>query len=170
MIMNLYTIYYLLYSFLIFVGKEYTATFSLVRKNWREVSSSGILSQIGNVWFTLTYRGIIHLLLNPGLLLITLVIRFYFEQEKLARKAAKPVKVEELPPFLREKLRKAEEDSKTSALRAEGISVSDMMRRKRLNSMSQEKKDILRFRGLITFLWCEIYTVEMIRQILSWIF
>lgn len=168
--MDLYTIYYLLYSFLIFVGKEYTKTFSLVRKNWREVSTSGILSQMGNVWFTLTNRGIIHLILNPGLLLISLVIRFYFEQERLAKKAAKPVKVEKLPPFLQDKLRKAEEDSKTSALRAEGISVSDMMRRKRLNSMSQEKKVLLRFRGLITFIWCEIYTVEVIRQIWSWIF
>lgn len=168
--MDLYNIYYLLYSFLIFVGKEYTKTFSLVRKNWREVSTYGILSQIGNVWFTLTNRGIIHLLLNPGLLFISLVIRFYFEQERLAKKVAKPVKVEKLPPFLQDKLRKAEEDAKTSAIRAEGVSVSDMMRRKRLNSMPQEKKDILRFRGLITFIWCEIYTVEVIRQILSWIF
>ena len=168
--MNIQNIWFIFYSFLIFCGKEYTETFSLVRKNWREVSSFGTLSQIGNVWFTLTYRGIIHLLLNPGLLLITLVVRFYFEQEKLARKAAKPVKVESLPPFLQDKLRKAEEDSKTSAIRAEGISVSDMMRRKRLASMSQEKKDILSVRGLITFVWCEIYTVEVIRQILSWIF
>ena len=170
MIINIQNIWYIFYSFLIFCGKEYTETFSLVRKNWREVSSSGTLSQIGNVWFTLCYRGIIHLLLNPGLLFINLVIRFYFEQEKLARKAAKPVKVESLPPFLQDKLRKAEEDSKTSAIRAEGISVSDMMRRKRLASMSQEKKDLLSVRGLITFVWCEIYTVEVIRQLLSWIF
>lgn len=170
MIINVQNIWYIFYSFLIFCGKEYTETFSLVRKNWREVSSSGTLSQIGNVWFTLCYRGIIHLLLNPGLLFINLVIRFYFEQEKLARKAAKPVKVESLPPFLQDKLRKAEEDSKTSAIRAEGISVSDMMRRKRLASMSQEKKDLLSVRGLITFVWCEIYTVEVIRQLLSWIF
>lgn len=170
MIVNIQNIWYIVYSFIIFCGKEYTDSFLLVQKNWKEVKGSGFIAQIGNVWFTLCHRGIIHLLLNPGLLLITLVIRFYFEQEKLARKAAKPVKVESLPPFLQDKLRKAEEDSKTSAIRAEGISVSDMMRRKRLASMSQKKKDLFSVRGLITFIWCEIYTVEVIRQILSWIF
>lgn len=170
MITNFWNIWYLLYSFWIYCGEQYTETFVLVRKNWNEVKGSGIISQIGNVWFTLCYRGIIHLLLNPGLLFISLVIRFYFEQERLARKAAKPVKVESLPPFLRDKLKKAEEDSRTSAIRAEGISVSDMMRRKRLASMSQEKKDLLVTRGQIVFTWCWAYTVEAIRMIWDWIF
>lgn len=166
--MTIQTIYYIIYSFFLFLGEEYTDLFKLIRKNWREVSSFGVLAQMSNVLYTLSYRGYIGFLMNPWLLLVAMIIKFYNQQEKLASKAAKPVDVKSLPPFLREKLRKAEEDPKTSAIRAEGISVSDMMRRRRLAKMSDEKKAILKVRALIPLMYIWYYTVYAIRWIMGY--
>ena len=167
MIINVQNIWYLLYSFFLFLGEEYTDLFKLIRKNWREVSSFGTIAQLGNVIYTLSYRGYIGFLMNPWSLLLALIFRFYIKQEELASKAAKPVDVKSLPPFLRDKLKKAEKDSKTSAIRAEGISVADMMRRRRLAKMSDEKKAILRVRALIPFMYIWYYTICAIRNIMG---
>lgn len=167
MIINIQNIWYLSYSFFLFLGEEYTDLFKLIRKNWREVSSFGVIAQLGNILYTLSHRGYIGFLMNPWALLIALIFRFYIKQEELASKAAKPVDVKSLPPFLRDKLKKAEEDSRTSAIRAEGISVADMMRRRRLAKMSDEKKSILRVRALIPFMYIWYYTICTIRNIMG---